>query len=115
MKAFFLSIFLLLFSCDPVFAQDSTPDIPPINQRESWFIDQIPANLTVVYRNQLRVAYPVLSGTPFVFEETFKENDGLWYFQAPCTIYQRIVRPTPIAWRWRDDQEWQPYIQKTWR
>ncbi|NIQ00971.1 MAG: hypothetical protein GWM98_11580 [Nitrospinaceae bacterium] len=95
-------------------ALKSPVDIPPINERVDWRIEQIPANLTVVYRNGLRVAYPVISSTHFKFNRVFEERGGLWYFQAKCTTFQRIVRPTPTVYRWSDDEQWQPYTVKTW-
>ena len=107
-------VLVVLVSWGELSAGKSPPPVPPIEERAGWTINQIPANLTVVYKNGLQVAYPILSSTSFNYEETFKEQRGLWYFHAPCTSYQKVVRPTPIAWRWGETHEWQPYIQKTW-
>jgi len=89
------------------------PPVPPIAEHVRWQINQVPANLTVVWANGLQMAFPVISSTHFNYEETFKDQGGLWYFRAPCTSYQRIVRPTAILYRWGEDQEWFPYIRKT--
>lgn len=105
---------LLLAACDPVIAGER-PVIPPITERVGWEIEQIPANLTVVYTNKLQVAYPVIASTAMRYEEVFKSQGGLWYFVAPCTSYQKIVRPVPTAYRWGDTQKWQPYTLKTFK
>ena len=106
---------LLVGSCQRALAGDYLPDIPPISERTGWEIEQIPANLTVIYMNGLRVAYPVVDSIGFVYEETFKQQSGLWYFGPPCHSYHKVVRPEPIAWRWGDEEDWMPYIIKTLR
>ena len=111
------SMVLWATSCEQAFAEspfaDAPPPVPPIDEYVRSDTNQVPANLSIVYKSGLQLAFPMFPSTGFQYAETFKEEGGLWYFRAPCSCYQKIVQRTPILYRWGDDEDWRPYTRKT--
>ncbi|MCH7651928.1 MAG: hypothetical protein IIA63_12330 [Nitrospinae bacterium] len=110
---FFLGSFDSVFADEAPQSTVDPPPVPPIAEHVRWEINQIPANLTLVWANGLQVAFPMMPSTGFTYEETVKEEGGLWYFRAPCTSAQKIIQREATAYRWGDDQDWIMSVHKT--